>query len=59
MQRKNRPPEQPCRKPEASNFYAPYTGASSRTRITVINWHIGSVRGQPLPVTELVVEMVQ
>jgi hypothetical protein len=27
--------------------------------VTVIIWHIGSVHGQPLPVTELVVEMVQ
>jgi hypothetical protein len=29
---------------------------SPRTRVTVIIWHIGSVHGQPLPVTELVVE---
>jgi hypothetical protein len=34
-------------------------GASSQTRITIIIWHIGSVHGQPLPVAELVVEMVQ
>ena len=34
-------------------------GASSRTHVTIIIWHIDSVHGQPLPVTELVVEMVQ
>ena len=27
--------------------------------MTIIIWHIGSVHGQPLPVTELVVEMAQ